>query len=192
MFTGLIEEIGTVQAIRCDQDGGRQLTVRLRRLRRGLRRGESIAVNGCCLTVERLLSDGFQCHLSRETWQRTTFTYLQSGHHVNLERPLKLGSRVGGHFVLGHVDGVGRVSARRASGRDVMLDIAYPARLRRLFIPKGSIAVDGVSLTIGRITPRAFRIYVIPATLRLTTLGAARRGTRVNVEADVLGKYLVT
>ncbi len=193
MFTGIVEETGTVTDVQ-PTDTGIQLTVRCRVVGRGLKLGDSVAVNGCCLTAVRQTARGrdklLRFDLLRETWERTNLQFAAVGSLVNLERSLAVGGRLGGHFVTGHVDGVGRITRWERSGADHVLDIAAPAEVRRYVVQKGSIAVDGISLTVAGVTKGGFRIWVIPHTLAVTALRERKVADRVNLEADLLGKYV--
>lgn len=193
MFTGIVEETGTVTDVQ-PTDTGIQLTVRCRVVGRGLKLGDSVAVNGCCLTAVRQTARGrdklLRFDLLRETWERTNLQFAAAGSLVNLERSLAVGGRLGGHFVTGHVDGVGRITRWERSGADHVLDIAAPAEVRRYVVQKGSIAVDGISLTVADVTKGGFRIWVIPHTLAVTALRERKVADRVNLEADLLGKYV--
>ncbi len=193
MFTGIVEETGSVTGVRPTAAGIR-LTVRCRVVARGLKLGDSVAVNGCCLTAVRQTKSGrdtlLRFDLLRETWERTNLQFAAVGSFVNLERSLAVGGRMGGHFVTGHVDGVGRITRWERSGADHVLDIAAPAAVRRYVVSKGSIAVDGISLTVAGVTKAGFRIWIIPHTLAVTALRERKVGDAVNLEADLLGKYV--
>lgn len=193
MFTGIVEETGTVTGVR-QTDAGIQLIVRCRVVGRGLKLGDSVAVNGCCLTVVKQAARGrdklVRFDLLRETWQRTNLQFATVGSPVNLERSLAVGGRLGGHFVTGHVDGVGRITRWERAGADHVLDIAAPKEVRRYVVFKGSIAVDGISLTVAGVTKAGFRIWIIPHTFAVTALRARQVGDAVNLEADMLGKYV--
>ncbi len=189
MFTGIIEEIGTVRGIR-DVSKGALLTICAKAVVSGLRAGDSIAVNGVCLTVTRAGHDEFACDLSSETVQGTTLGGLDIDAQVNLERPLSIGARLGGHFVQGHADGVGRLRSRSGGRGAHDLVFEYPSELERYIVRKGSIAVDGISLTIAAIREMTFSVAVIPFTLKMTNLGRMKPGTAVNIEVDILGKYI--
>jgi riboflavin synthase len=152
--------------------------------------GESIAVSGVCLTVVDVAPGRIAFDLAEETLRVTTLGGLGEGDPVNLERPLRLDGRLGGHLVLGHVDAVGQVTAVWPEGDGARLDVAVPARLRPFLIPKGSVAIDGVSLTVAALEEDAFGVALIPHTLAVTTLGQRRRGDPVNLEMDVIGKYV--
>jgi riboflavin synthase len=188
MFTGIITEIGTVQESR-PSDGGRDLDIGCSWT--DLVAGESIAVDGACLTVARLKEGGFGVHVVRTSLDRTRFADLRPGDRVNLERALRVGDRLGGHLVQGHVDGVGTV-LRVATREDArLLDIQLPAEVARVSVPLGSITVDGVSLTVNAMPdPGTIQISLIPFTLEHTTLGSRRPGDRVHLEADTIGKYV--
>jgi len=197
MFTGIVEEIGVVHSIRA-AGGGIRLVIAAERSARGLRVGDSVAVNGCCLTVVRLAARGrarsrarrVHFDLLRETWERTNLQFARRGSLVNLERPLPAQGRFDGHFVTGHVDGLGCIRRCEPSGADHVLEIEAPAAVRRYVVEKGSIAVDGISLTIAGVTRRGFRIWIIPHTWEATALRGRRAGDAVNLEADILGKYV--
>lgn len=193
MFTGIVEETGSVTGVRPTAAGIR-LTVRCRVVARGLKLGDSVAVNGCCLTAVRQTKSGrdtlVRFDLLRETWERTNLQFAAVGSLVNLERSLAVGGRMGGHFVTGHVDGVGRITRWERSGADHVLDIAAPAAVRRYVVSKGSISVDGISLTVAGATKAGFRIWIIPHTLAVTALRERKMGDAVNLEADLLGKYV--
>ena len=188
MFTGLIEAPGTIPDAPAAA-GGRRLTVGST-LGAELADGDSIAVNGVCLTVTTRDASGFAVDVSPETLRVTTIGSFAAGRVVNLERPLRADARLGGHFVLGHVDGVGRVRAFRADGACYWLDIDTPSALSRDFIPKGSVAVDGISLTVAALESDAISIQIVPFTWSHTALSRTRPGDAVNLEADVLGKYV--
>lgn len=193
MFTGIVEETGVVERI---QPTARaiELTVRLKVCGRGMKPGDSLAVNGCCLTAVRVAARGrhklARFDLLKETWERTNLQFAQPGKLVNLERPLRADGRLGGHFVSGHVDGLGRIVRWERAGQDHVLDIAAPAEVMRYVVFKGSIAVDGISLTVARVQKKGFRIWIIPHTYEVTALRERRVGDAVDLEADLLGKYV--
>jgi riboflavin synthase len=186
MFTGIVGAVGRVRRAALNGDG---LALAFRAPFRGLRRGESVAVNGACLTVDRVTSGGFSAHVIAATLGRTLFGEYAVGRSVNLERALRAADRLGGHFVQGHVDGVARVVA--AGSGNATLDLEVPAEIREVTLLHGSIAVDGVSLTVNAL-PGGNRVQIalVPFTIAHTTLGALTVGDRVHVEADVLGKYV--
>jgi riboflavin synthase len=186
VFTGLIEELGQVVSRQ-----GPRLAVGARTVLEDAAVGVSIAVNGVCLTVVERRAGQFGVDLGPETLARTTLGELAPGDAVNLERPLRLGGPMGGHLVQGHVDGVGLVADMTREGETGRLRIEWQdAALRALLIPQGSVTVDGVSLTVASLGDRAFEIMVIPHTMAVTTLGALKAGRRVNLEMDMIGKYV--
>jgi riboflavin synthase len=190
MFTGLVEALGEVESVSSD-GAGRRLAVRVPPgWNAETARGDSIAVSGVCLTAVAVEPERLVFDLAEETVRVTTLGELAAGDAVNLERPLRLGTRLGGHLVLGHVDGVGRVAASEPEGAGRRLTVALPAELRPLLIPKGSVAVDGVSLTVAGLGEASFSVALIPHTLAATTLGRRSAGARVNLEMDVIGKYV--
>jgi riboflavin synthase len=190
MFTGIIEELCVVQSLTGGPDGAR-LVIRAGALLDGACVGESIAANGVCLTIVALQDAAFAADLSVETLRRTTLGGLRAGDPVNLERPLRLDQRLGGHIVQGHVDGVGTITATRPEGEGVWMEIAPPPELTSYLAEKGSVAVDGVSLTVATMAHAArFAVALIPHTLAITTLGRRRAGDQVNIEVDILSKYV--
>ena len=192
MFTGIIEETGTVASIKPTAKSI-QLTIRARSIGRGLKLGASVAVNGCCLTATIISARGrdklIQFDLLQETWQRTNLQFARPGSLVNLERPLRANGELGGHFVTGHVDGLGKIIRWEKSGADHVLDIAAPPDVLRYVVFKGSMAVDGISLTVAAVQKKSFRIWIIPHTFEVTGLRERKVGDAVNLEADLLGKY---
>ena len=190
MFTGIVEEVGEVAAAQRRADV-LVVRVRARAVTAGLTRGASIAVNGCCLTAVETSTEGFTCDVTRETLDRTGFAErLVPGAVVNLERPMRADGRFDGHIVQGHVDGLGEILALERSGEAAELSVAVPPHFERYLVEKGSIAVDGISLTVAALRPRGFSVAVIPYTLDHTNLRAARPGDRVNLEIDVIAKYV--
>lgn len=188
MFTGLITAVGTVREA-TPRDGGRTLV--LAAPWADLVDGESVAVNGGCLTVERHGADWFGVHVVATTLARTAFGDLAPGDRVNLERALRVGDRMGGHWVQGHVDGVGTVEAVTTGDEARLIDIAVPEAVAEVSTPLGSIAVDGVSMTINAMPRRGVvQLSVVPFTLRHTTLGGLRPGDRVQLEGDLVGKHV--
>jgi riboflavin synthase len=189
MFTGIIEGIGTVTAVGRRGAGG-WVECDAGALAAGLRLGDSVATDGACLTVTALSGARFTADLSTETLRRTTLGRLRIGSRVNLERSVRLGDRLGGHLVTGHVDAVGQIAARTSRGAWETLRIRYPAALAPLLVPKGSVAVDGISLTVAALAGTALDIALIPHTIRETALIEKRPGSAVNLEADLVGKYV--
>lgn len=189
MFTGLIESIGEVVDVSKIPDGLR-LEIRAETAR-GIHLGESVAVNGVCLTAVQADTGVFAAEIGPETARVTSLGDLAPGSLVNLERALRQGDRLGGHFVLGHVDGAGTIKDIRREGDFCWFTVSYPMDLAPLLIHRGSVAVDGISLTVARLDEGTFDIQVVPFTLARTNLQAAQPGQRVNLECDVLGKYVV-
>jgi riboflavin synthase len=190
MFTGIVEETGAVRTVR-RRDDVVELTIEAGTVLGTLSPGDSIAVNGCCLTAVSVSADAFVCDLTPETIARTSFgPDLAVGRRVNLERPLPASGRFDGHIVQGHVDGIGRVLSLERLEESAVLEVAPPPPLERYLVEKGSIAVDGVSLTVAALRPGAFSVALIPFTLERTTLDGLRPGDPVNLEADVIAKYV--
>ena len=188
MFTGLIEDVGVVTTAERVPKGVR-LSVRTRLS--GLSHGASIAVDGACLTAVELSGDRFSADVSAETLKRTTLGERRAGDRVNLERPMALGDRLGGHLVLGHVDGVGEIVRREPVGEGLLVELRLPAGLAPLVVSKGSIALDGISLTVNALAdPDRISLFLIPETLRATTWGIKEVGAKVNIEADILAKHV--
>jgi riboflavin synthase len=188
MFTGIVTAVGTVREARMTSDG---LTLKIGARYRGVRRGESIAVDGACLTVERTGAGWFSVHVIRTSLERTRFLGYRKGEKVNLERALRVGDRLGGHLVQGHVDGIGRVRAVRSHGDARLVDLEVPKEVARITIPLGSITVDGVSLTVNAVSdPGVVQVSLIPFTFGHTTLGQKRPGDEVHVEGDTVAKYV--
>ena len=189
MFTGIVEELGEVRA-RTDLGDSVRLTVHGPRTVPDAVHGDSIAVNGVCLTVVDQDGESFTADVMRETLSRTSLGALGPGSPVNLERPMRLDGRLGGHLVQGHVDGTGRILERTPSQHWEVVRISLPADLARYVVLKGSITVDGVSLTVAAVDAESFSVSLIPTTLELTTLGRTTVGDPVNLEVDVLAKYV--
>lgn len=191
MFTGIVEATGAVETI---GKGSKSIELVLRANLSGLKIGDSLAVNGCCLTVAKLRSRGkstlLQFDLLAETWHRTNLQFTRRGSLVNLERPLRATGRLDGHFVTGHIDGLGKIERWEKSGSDHVLDIAVEPEILRYIVLKGSIAVDGISLTVAGVKRGSFRLWIIPLTYEKTTLRERRAGDAVNLETDLLGKYV--
>ena len=189
MFTGIVEELGEVAGI-TDLGSAARFTLRGPLVTQDARPGDSIAVSGVCLTVVAVVGEGFTADVMKETLDRSALAGLHPGDPVNLERPATLSSRLGGHLVQGHVDGVGTVLDRQRDEHWDVLRIGLPAGLGRYVVEKGSIAVAGVSLTVVEVTGEAFTVSLIPTTLASTTLGRHRVGESVNLEVDVIAKYV--
>jgi riboflavin synthase len=187
MFTGIVEEIGRVES--ADTNAGR-IRIACVEVLRGARRGDSIAVSGCCLTVTDFISGGFVSDVMPETFSRTTLGSLRAGDPVNLEAALRHDGRVGGHLVTGHVDGVGEVTATRSDGNATWATVVPPADLLPLVVEKGCVAIDGISLTVVAVTGAAFTVSLIPHTSANTIAGGWEAGTRVNLEGDLVAKYV--
>lgn len=189
MFTGIVEEMGAVKAV--DQTlAGTRLRLLAKLILDDLPLGASVSVNGACLTVVDVDDQGFAVDVSPETLSVTTLSELATGDPVNLERAMKLSERIGGHLVSGHVDGVGAIASRRQDGNAVVLTIEAPPEIMRYCVPKGSMTVDGISMTINGVQDRSFSLAVIPHTAQSTTLGMKQAGARVNLESDLIGKYV--
>lgn len=192
MFTGIIEGLGKIESLLLAQDGGRlriDLTA-AQQIAKGMKEGDSIAVNGCCLTVVELAKAHFSADLSGETLRRTSLAEKKPGDAVNLERPLVAGARLGGHFVQGHVDGVGRVTALTPEGENWWLSIRVPENLRSYVAPKGSISIEGISLTVADWKDGVASVAIIPFTYQHTNIHTLRVGGAVNLEVDILAKYI--
>lgn len=189
MFTGLIEEVGIVEEAN-HVPGGVHFSVRARHAARELRSHDSVAVNGVCLTVTAKRGDLITTEAVEETLRKTTLGKWHKGTRVNIELPMKLEGRLGGHLVLGHVDGVGTVRSVAERKESRLITIEYPEEFRRYVVPVGSIAVDGVSLTVAGLSRDRLVVSVIPYTLEHTNLGRAEPGNRVNLEFDLIGKYI--
>jgi riboflavin synthase len=193
MFTGIVEETGTVERIK-PAAKSIELTICAALTARGLKTGDSLAINGCCLTAVNVGSRGksklLQFDLLKETWERTNLQFASRRSLVNLERPLRTDGRLGGHFVTGHIDGVGTITKWERMGQDHVLDISAPADVMQYVVFKGSIAVDGISLTVAGVQKKGFRIWIIPHTYEVTALRERKVGDAVNLEADLIGKYV--
>ncbi|NQU09448.1 riboflavin synthase [bacterium] len=190
MFTGIVEEPGKVVSIRSGRKST-EFVVATGQTGRGMRVGNSIAVNGACLTVIGVKGRQLRFDVLTETLRCTNFGSLQRGDLVNLERPLRADGRLDGHFVLGHVDGTGRVRRYEKVGKDYVLEVQAPREVMKFLLYKGSVAVDGISLTVADLKRDWFRIWIIPHTHEVTNLQTRRPGDVVNLEADVLGKYIL-
>jgi riboflavin synthase len=193
MFTGIVEETGLVESIKPSK-AAIELVVRANLCAKGVKTGDSVAVNGCCLTTTKIVTKGkgklLHFQLLAETWNRTNLHCVQPGSAVNLERPLRANGELGGHFVTGHVDGVGKIIRWEQVEKDYVLDISAAPEVMRYLIFKGSIAVDGISLTVAEVKKRHFRVWIIPHTHEITALRERKVGDEVNLEADLLGKFV--
>ena len=193
MFTGLVEEAGTVAEFR-KVPTGVEFSILSRVCAKGLKTGGSLAVNGCCLTLTRKRrgskGDLLVFNLLEETLRVTNLGQLAEGSLVNLERPLRVGAELGGHFVTGHVDGLGKVLKGQPKGADYYLEIKAPKTVAPYLLPKGSICIDGISLTVADVKKDVFSVWIIPHTYKVTNLRQRRAGDLVNLEADLLGKYV--
>ena len=189
VFTGIIESFGTIQKISASGEG-KVLHVACDLDLKDSRIGDSFAVNGACLTATSLDTKGFQVDMAPETVDRTTFKHLKVGSRVNIERALSLAGRIDGHLVSGHVDGIGTIASITRKSNAVIVSIEVAAELAAEMIVKGSVAVDGISLTINALTGNRFEVSVIPHTARITTIGLKKVGDQVNIETDMIGKYV--
>ncbi len=189
MFTGIIEEIGTVAMLQRGQHSA-ALKIQAKTVLEGTKTGDSIAVNGVCLTVTELFSDSFKADVMHETLDRSALAKLVCGSRVNLERAMPADGRFGGHIVAGHVDGVGRITRIRRDDTAVWYTVEADSGVLRYVVEKGSVALDGISLTVADVTSKNFSISAIPHTVRQTVLHERREGDLVNVETDVVGKYI--
>ncbi len=193
MFTGIVEEAGVIEKITPTKKSI-EMTVRATLCGCGVKIGDSVAVNGCCLTAVKIVPRGkaklIQFDLLQESWQRTNFQFARPGSLVNLERSLRANGELGGHFVTGHVDGLGKIIRWERAGKDHVLDISAPPEVMKYLVFKGSVAVDGISLTVAAVQKKGFRIWIIPHTYEVTALQERQVGDAVNLEADLLGKYV--
>ncbi|MDO8491771.1 MAG: riboflavin synthase [Dehalococcoidia bacterium] len=185
MFTGIIEEIGAVESAQAGR-----LTISARLVLEDAKLGDSIAVNGACLTVVKLDNEAFSVDIVPETVRRTTLGELRAGSPVNLERAISIGGRFGGHFVQGHIDAAGKIVSRTPHAEAVLMKFSAPGEVTRYIVEKGFVALDGVSLTVTERTADSFSISLIPFTAEHTTLGRRRVGDKVNIEVDILAKYV--
>ncbi len=188
MFTGLVQDVGRIE--RVIPGGMTELWISTSLGAGSFELGESIAVDGACLTVVEKTERAFRVQASPETLRRTTLGALAPGSAVNLERAMRLGDRLGGHLVLGHVDAVATLLGKRPEGGSIVVEVELPAELAPFFIDKGSVTIDGISLTVNRVHPSSFEVALIPETQERTTLSLKGPGARVNLEADLIGKYV--
>ena len=189
MFSGLIEELGLIRSVRNSADGA-DLVVKAKKVISGLAIGDSVAVSGPCLTVTAVEHDSFTAWAMPETLQKTNLRHLNNGQAVNLERAMSLGGRLGGHLVSGHIDDVVTLTGRKPQGGAVILTFETPTHLLRYIIPKGSVALDGVSLTVIDVNQHGFSVGLIPHTAEQTTLTKRENGSAINLEVDMIGKYV--
>ena len=189
MFTGLVEDCGSVKSLTRTQTEAR-LTVATNLPTAELAIGDSVSVNGACLTVVSKDDSGFTVDMSPETFERTTFKALANGSRVNLERALRVGDRLGGHIVTGHIDAVGSIVSVEKQQNAVIIKISVPTECARYLVSKGSVAIDGISLTVNEVMSDCFSVSIIPHTLGVTTLADCKKGAPVNIETDILGKYV--
>jgi riboflavin synthase alpha subunit len=189
VFTGIVREVGRVTAVEGGDDGVR-LVVRAPLMSASLQPGDSLSVSGVCLTAEAVAASDVTLHAVPETLQRTTLGFLSQGDAVNLEPALRAGEPLGGHYVQGHVDGVGRIQSVEAEGEGLRVVVEAPSELLRYCVEKGSIAVDGVSLTVAELFDEAFAVALVPHTIEATTLSDLAPGRAVNLEVDVVAKYV--
>ena len=187
MFTGIVDAVGRIDAVHVNNG----VELRVKASYKGVKKGESIALNGACLTVEKVLKGAFTVHAVQTTLERTLIGEWRKGRAVNLERSVRAGDRLGGHYVQGHVDGVGNVERVTEQGDALLVDIRLPAEVMELAVLHGSVTVDGVSLTVNALPGRGvMQVSLVPFTREHTTLGRLKQGNRVHVEADVFGKYV--
>jgi riboflavin synthase len=190
MFSGIVEEMGTVTKVQ-KKKNLYIITVRAHRVLRGTKIGDSICVDGICLTVTQRTKQALSFDIMKETIRATTLQSVRPGMKVNLERSLKMSSRISGHFVTGHIEGIGTIKKMIKAKNYVEIHIAYPKELWKFLVHKGSVAVDGISLTVGTVTRKYFSIYLIPHTLDITTIGIKKVSDKVNIETDMLAKYIL-
>ncbi|MBQ6182162.1 MAG: riboflavin synthase [Ruminococcus sp.] len=189
MFTGIVEEIGTVESMRKGSVSS-FIRIRAEKVLENTKLGDSIAVNGVCLTVTDISDKCFQADVMNETLSRSSLGSLSAGSHVDLERAMAADGRFGGHIVSGHIDGTGTVTDIKKDGISVWYTISAPAGIMRYIVEKGSVAIDGISLTVAKVTDTSFSVSVIPHTAAQTILGSKRPGDMVNLENDIIGKYV--
>lgn len=189
MFTGIIEGLGTIYALQPSGEG-KKLTIEADFILKGSKEGDSISVSGACLTAVVIDGGRFTVDVSPETLSRSTFAQAKTGERVNIERAMRLSDRIDGHLVSGHIDGVGTIIHRKIKSNAILITIGVPESLSRFMIEKGSVAVDGISLTINGCDQNSFEISIIPYTSKLTTIGFKNIGNHVNIETDMIGKYV--
>ncbi|MGQ1911173.1 riboflavin synthase [Marinifilum sp. RC60d5] len=189
MFTGLIEEIGSIKSIKRGGESIR-LSIAAHKIMDDVKLGDSIATNGICLTVVSFTSTGFSADVMPETMSRTNFGLLGTGSRVNLERAVRVGDRLGGHMVSGHVDGLGEIVGKEQDDNAIWVSIAAPKNILKYVIEKGSVAIDGISLTVAYVDDKMFKVSIIPMTQEDTTLISKKAGEKVNLECDMTAKYI--
>jgi riboflavin synthase len=189
MFTGIIEGLGTISGIQ-PSNQGKKITVKSDFFLENTKIGDSIALNGACLTAVEIRGNSFQVDVAPETLSMSILSHAKIGDRVNLERALRLSDRLDGHLVSGHVDGIGKIKERKNQGNAIIITVEIPDTISRYIIKKGSVAVDGVSLTVNACNSNSFQISIIPHTAKLTTVGFKRIGDQVNIETDMIGKYI--
>ena len=191
MFTGLVEEVGTIAGI-VERGGNHRITINAPNSAKELKQGNSVAVSGVCLTALDMKPDSFCADLAAETWTRTSFSRITEGAQVNIELPLKADGRMGGHMVQGHVDGIGQLIALESipNADDFWLHVDIPEQLEKYVVFKGSIAIEGISLTVAKLEGLRVTIAIIPHTIKMTNLGSLKPGDPVNIETDIVAKYL--
>lgn len=189
MFTGIIEGLGTITGT-TPQGGGVRFDLKSDFELTGVQIGDSVAVNGVCLTAVKVQDDSFSVDAAPETLSKSTMGSIKIGDRVNLERALRLGDRLDGHLVTGHVDGTGKIASRQPAGNAILFSFTVTAPMARFIVQKGSVAVDGISLTVNVCDSRSFQVSIIPHTAQITTLGSRRVGHEVNIETDIVGKYV--
>jgi riboflavin synthase len=189
MFTGIIEEVGQLEKIKVT-NGGKELCIRTKKVTKDMNPGDSLAVNGICFTIVTVTEQFLTVFASTETLEKTTAAYWRKGEQLNLERPLRIDGRLDGHIVLGHIDFVGQVKDIKKLGQSIIIRIEYPSEKARSFVYKGSVAVDGISLTISSLDKNYFENAIIPFTWANTNLQSLTQGKKVNIETDIIGKYI--
>jgi riboflavin synthase len=190
MFTGIVEELGTVAAVG-EKANLATLSLNAGKVARGIKLGESVAIDGVCLTVSKVKGAVLSFDIMKETLDKTTLGHLKAGGKVNLERAMTSGGRFGGHFVTGHVDGIGKITHILCDTNYIEFQIAVPASLKKFIVTKGSICVNGISLTVGAVHKNTFSVYMIPFTMQMTTMADKKVGDPVNVEVDILARYVL-
>jgi riboflavin synthase len=190
MFTGIVEEIGTVEGIQ-RKENLYSLSLRAAKIAKGIRLGESISIDGVCLTVTQSKNSLLSFDMVKETLEKTTLGQIDRGAKLNLERALKAGGRFGGHIVTGHVDGLAKIKAIIRLKNYVEFQLSIPAGLKKFIVPKGSICLNGISLTIGKVSKDQFSVYMIPFTMKETTMSVKKVGDELNIEADILARYIL-